>query len=111
MKDLGMMVGLSFARKNRSPRAGSGQPYSTGDELSRIRAMRVIKRQATKPKVHRLDPYREQLVRRAQMPYWSSRDLAEWLFTETQLRVHHTTIWRYLKRQPELADTANKSDD
>ena len=108
MKNLAMMVGLSFADKNRPRDNGLGQPARPGDELSRIRSIRAIKRHAKKPKMHRLDPQREQLVRRAQLPHWSCRDLTEWLYTEMRIRVSHTTVWRYLKKQPELSNSTNE---
>ena len=103
MKNLAETVRLSFAQRN-PPTSKAAQPPTQGDDgWSHIRHIRSIKRPGKKPKQHRLDPYREQLLRRAKLPRWSCRDLAEWLYTEMRIRVSHTTVWRYLKRQPEFS--------
>lgn len=81
------------------------QDFSMG-EWERIKRRRKIKRQGKKPKSHVLDQYRPELLRRATLPQWSSRDLAEWLDVSQGLKVSHTTIWRYLKRQPVFINSA-----
>ena len=78
-------------------------------EVERIRSRRAEARRKMYRK-SRLDKYRAELVAMRQAGA-SCADLAEWLRVSHRCRMHRSSIDRYLKRLPELADeaTANKA--
>ena len=73
-------------------------------EVERIRTRRAEARRKMYRK-SRLDKYRAELVAMRQAGA-SCADLAEWLRVSHRCRMHRSSIDRYLKQLPELANKA-----
>ena len=77
-------------------------------ELAAIHQRRKIARRRPYQR-SKLERYRAELVqlRRAGASY---PDLVTWLRTRHRMTVAHTTVMRYLRRLPELADESGAAD-
>ena len=78
----------------------SGETFDAQAELERVRALRDGARRKRYRK-SRLDKYRAELAAMKKAGA-SCADLAEWLRVFHRLKVHRSTIDRYLKQLPEL---------
>jgi len=75
------------------------------EELARIRRHKALSRRKSY-RVSRLSRFRAELVelRRAGASY---PELAAWLRRQKRTKVSHTTVMRYLKKLPEMAENPN----
>lgn len=76
------------------------ETFDAQAEVERIRTRRAEARRKLYRK-SRLDKYRAELVAMKQASA-SCADLAEWLRVNHRLKIHRSTIDRYLKKLPEL---------
>jgi hypothetical protein len=76
------------------------RPFDPMQELTAIRERRAMQRR-TQYRKSRLEKYRAELValRRAGA---SAQDLASWIRTRHRMKVHRSSVDRYLARLPEL---------
>jgi hypothetical protein len=79
--------------------------FDAQTEIQKIRLRKQLKRKKHYRK-SRLQPYRSELVQMRQAGV-SYPDLALWLRAEKRIKVHHTTVMRYLKKLPELNQEQN----
>ncbi|MBT0651945.1 hypothetical protein [Geomobilimonas luticola] len=77
------------------------ETFNAQAEVDRVRQRRAEARRKLYRK-SRLDRYRAELVAMKQAGA-SCADLAEWLRTYHRLKIHRSSIDRYLKKLPELA--------
>ncbi len=75
------------------------------EELARIRHHKALSRRKSY-RVSRLTRFRAELVelRRAGASY---PELATWLRRQKRVKVSHTTVMRYLKKLPEMAEASD----
>lgn len=107
MENLVSSVLSVIAGKKLPSSALGAEVLNLDDELMCIKSRRSIKREEKKPRKYRLHSYRSELIRRAQLPGWSLRDLSEWLQSTAKLKISYSTIRRYLLAQPEMRPLSN----
>ena len=79
------------------------QKFDADAALAAVRAVRAVARRRTTWGKSRLAKHRSELVK-MHAAGASYADLALWLRTEKRVKVDRSTVMRYLKKLPELAN-------